>query len=200
MDGVRLVFVPPQRHLTVGLGQVALKLSFGLLLLLELLTDKVAVVPGRLQTVSQGVLGLGRRIGSSTRRTIPILLFLIKWIEAHFSQTLVSSSISRFSSSIWVVNPCFPLVSWEMRLSRSSSCLANSTAERTFLQLTLWRTQGLRSGWRDSPFSVWKRARWLVRSVICRVSSSCLALSSINWSSSERQLFSMLTWRSRPLA
>lgn len=48
LDGVGLVFVPPQSHLSVGLGQTALQLGFGLLLLLKLLTNEVTVVPGRL--------------------------------------------------------------------------------------------------------------------------------------------------------
>lgn len=43
--------------------------------------------------------------------------------------TFVSSSISRFNSSICVVNPCFPLVSWETRLSLSSICRENSASK-----------------------------------------------------------------------
>lgn len=47
----------------------------------------------------------------------------LQWREMCCCLTFISSSMSLFSPSIWVVNPCFPLVSWETRLSRSSICL-----------------------------------------------------------------------------
>ena len=46
LDGIRLVFGSPLRHLAVGLGRAALHLSFGLLLLLKLLPQEVAVMAG----------------------------------------------------------------------------------------------------------------------------------------------------------
>lgn len=58
LDGVALVLAPPLGNLAVGLGQAAVQLSFGLLLLLVLLPQQLAVVTRRQQTVSQGVLRL----------------------------------------------------------------------------------------------------------------------------------------------
>lgn len=45
LDGVRLVFAPPVRHLTVELGDEALQLLLALLLLLQLLLQHLALLP-----------------------------------------------------------------------------------------------------------------------------------------------------------
>ena len=58
LDGVRLVLGPPLGHLAVGLGQRPLQLGLALLLLLVLFPQQVTVVPGGLQGVGQGILGL----------------------------------------------------------------------------------------------------------------------------------------------
>jgi len=60
LDGVSLILGPPLCHLTVGFGQASLQLRLGLLLLLILLPQELAVMACRLQTVGQGVLGLKR--------------------------------------------------------------------------------------------------------------------------------------------
>lgn len=61
LDGIRFVLGPPLGHFTVGLGHGPLELCLGLLLLLILLPQQIAVVTGRLESVSEGVLGLMQR-------------------------------------------------------------------------------------------------------------------------------------------
>ena len=63
LNGISLIFGSPLSHLTVGLGHASLQLSLGLLLLLKLLSEKIAVVAGRLNSVGKGVLGLMNTTG-----------------------------------------------------------------------------------------------------------------------------------------
>lgn len=58
LNGIRLIFCPPLRNLTVGFGEWTLKFSLGFLFLFILLSEKVTVMAGRLKCMSEGILGL----------------------------------------------------------------------------------------------------------------------------------------------
>lgn len=61
LDGICFVLSSPLSHLRVGLGHGPLQFSLGLLLLLILLPEQVAVVAGRLHCVGQGRLCLSKQ-------------------------------------------------------------------------------------------------------------------------------------------
>ena len=46
LDSISLIFASPLSHLTVGLGHASLELRLGLLLLLKLLSEQIAVMAG----------------------------------------------------------------------------------------------------------------------------------------------------------
>lgn len=73
LDGISLVPGPPLGRLTVDLGHGSLQLSLGLLLLFKLLPQQIAVVPGRLESVSEAVLGLMKRGHQATALQTSIL-------------------------------------------------------------------------------------------------------------------------------